>query len=175
MLAKREDLNVPHNDELVVVFVEDCAVDNVAQVLLVALGEEEQRLRISVWCVEETLAVGVFAQALQHGPDGARQLLEVRRLLLVGRILPPLRAYAGPAKPIEVDGGVLRVGAMRPAGRERRLRNGALVLVVVLCVAVSVSHLMSVVRIASVAICCGSLCGEVTSRPVEVYYLAAPV
>lgn len=40
VLAEREDLNVLHDDELVMVLVEDCSVDDVAQVLLVSFCEE---------------------------------------------------------------------------------------------------------------------------------------
>jgi len=61
VLAQGKDLNVSHNDQLVMVLVEDGAVDNVPQVLLVALCEEEQRLCVPLRRVQQSLAVGVFA------------------------------------------------------------------------------------------------------------------
>lgn len=51
VLAEREDLDIFHNDQLVVVLVEDSAIDNVAEVLLVALGEEQHSLGIALRCV----------------------------------------------------------------------------------------------------------------------------
>ena len=170
VLAKGEDLDVPHNDELVMVLVEDSTVDDVAQVLFVALCEKEQRFRVALWCVEQPLTVGVFAQTLEHSPDSARQLLEVRRLLLFGCLLPLPRTLAGPAKPVEVDGGVLRVRAVGPAGREWCLRNGTLERV--LGIYLTICHDMAVV---SVHVRDGRLRGEVASRPVKVYWLATPV
>lgn len=126
VLAKREDLYVPHDDKLIMILVEDSAVDDVAQVLFVALGEEKQRLCVALWCVEQPLTIWIFTQTLEHSPDSARQLLEVCCLLLLGRLLPLPRTLAGPAKPVEVDGGVLRVWAMSPTCREWCLGNGTL-------------------------------------------------
>lgn len=170
VLAKGEDLDVPHDDELVMVLVEDSTVDDVAQVLFVTLCEEEQRFRVALWCVEQPLTVGVFAQTLEHSPDSARQLLEVRHLLLFGCLLPLPRTLAGPAKPVEVDGGVLRVRAVGPAGREWCLRNGTLERI--LSVYLTIRHDMAVV---SVHVRDGRLRGEVASRPVKIYWLAASV
>jgi hypothetical protein len=145
VLAKREYLNVSHNDKLVMVLVEDSAVDNVAQVLFVALGEEEQRLCIALWSIQQSLAIWIFTQTLEHSPDSARQLLEIGRLLLLGRLLPFPRTLTGPAKPVEVDGGVLRVWAVGSTGRKWCLDNSTLV--GVFGVYLAVRHDMSVVSV----------------------------
>ena len=91
VLAKGEDLDVPHNDELVMVLVEDSTVDDVAQVLFVALCEEEQRFRVAIGCIEQAFAVGVFSDALQHGSHGTGQLGQPLLLLFGGCFL----AFAG--------------------------------------------------------------------------------
>ena len=46
------------------VLVEDGAVHNVAQVFLIALGEEEQRLGVALWRLEQALSIGIFTDAL---------------------------------------------------------------------------------------------------------------
>lgn len=61
MLAKRKDLNVLHNDELIVVLVKNCAIDDVKKILLVSLCEKQHGFRIALRSLEKTLAVGVFA------------------------------------------------------------------------------------------------------------------
>ena len=170
VLAEGEDLDISHNDELIVVLVEDSTVDDVAQVLFIALGEEEQGLSIALGCVQQSLAVWIFAQTLKHRSDSTRQLLQIGFLLLLGRLLPLPRALAGPAKPIEVDGGMLCVWAMGATSRKWCLGNGALVRV--FGVYLAVRHDMSVV---SVHVRDRSLRGEIASRPVKVYWLAPSV
>jgi hypothetical protein len=65
MLTKREELNIFHNYHLIVVFMKHGAVYDGAQVLLVALCEEEYGLRKTLWSIKQALSVGVLAHAFQ--------------------------------------------------------------------------------------------------------------
>ena len=123
VLAEREDLNVLHNNQLIVILVEDSAVNDVAKILLVALGEEQHSLSIALWGIQQTLAVGILTKAFQHSPHSTRQLLEVLGLLFLSSLLPAPCAFAGPTKPIKVDCGVLCVGTVGAAGGQRCLRT----------------------------------------------------
>lgn len=116
VLAQGEDLNVLYNHELVVILVEYSAINNVAQILFVALCEEQQRFRVPVWRRQQALAVGILADAFENRPDGASQLLQALGLFLVCRLFPLARALAGPAETVKVDGGVLRVRALGATG-----------------------------------------------------------
>lgn len=75
MLAKTEDFNVLYNDKLVVVLVEDCAINNVSQVLLVALGEVHHGLCITHGCAMETFSFRVLSDAFEKCTDCSRELL----------------------------------------------------------------------------------------------------
>lgn len=88
VLAKRKELNVFHDYHLIVVFVSCGAVHDGAQVLFVALCEEEHGLRIAVWGIKQAFSVGVLAQAFQDRPYSARQLGQAFFLFLLGRLLP---------------------------------------------------------------------------------------
>ncbi len=88
VLAKRKELNVFHDHHLIVVFVKHGAVHDGAQVLLVALCEEEHGLRIALWGIKQALSVGVLAHAFQYRPYSARQLGQAFLLVLLGRLLP---------------------------------------------------------------------------------------
>lgn len=94
VLAERKDLDVLHNDELIMVLVEDGAVDNVKQVLLVSLCEEQHSLRVALWGLEKALTVGVLAQAFENGPNSARQLCKAVLLLLIGSLFALARSQA---------------------------------------------------------------------------------
>lgn len=89
VLALTKDLNVLDNDHLVVALLENGVVDNVANVLLVTLGEEEHGLGVASRGVEDTGPVGVFADAFKDGADGALELLKSRGGLL-GALLKSL-------------------------------------------------------------------------------------
>lgn len=170
VLAEGEDLNVLDDDELVVVLVENSAINDVPQVLLVAFGEEQHGLCVALRRVEQALAVGILAQTLQHSPHRARQLLQVLRLLLLGSLDPVFGARAGPAQPVQVDRGDPCVGAVGAAGsqRGRRLR-------VVFVAHFAVLDKVFVVHTAAVGIGGGAfdVLGEVAVRSVEVDYLPA--
>lgn len=48
-------------------FFENGTVDDVADVLLVPLGEEKHGFGVASWCVQKTRAVDVFADAFENG------------------------------------------------------------------------------------------------------------
>ena len=76
MLAHGEDLNVLHNDHLVVILMKYSPIHNVPQILFVPLCEEHHGLRIPLWCLEETFTVWILADAFKDCTDGARELVE---------------------------------------------------------------------------------------------------
>lgn len=82
VLAHGEDLDVLHDDELVVALVEDGFVDKVLHVLLVSLGEEEHGLCVAVWGGKETLTVWILSQALENSAHSTSQLLLTLQCLL---------------------------------------------------------------------------------------------
>jgi hypothetical protein len=169
------------------VLVEHGAIHNLAQVLLIAFGEEEQGLCIAVGRVQQALAVGVLANALEYRPHGAGQLGQPLLLLLFRRLLSLAGALAlgrlalhatgagehtRPAQPVEVDRRLLRVRALGAACTQRRLHDRALV--VSLDIDFAVCY---VVAVASVCIRARCALGEVAIRSaaVQVHGLAAAV
>lgn len=52
MLAQRKDVNVPDNHHLIMVFVKDSPIDDVAQVLLVPFCEEHEGLCMALGCTQ---------------------------------------------------------------------------------------------------------------------------
>lgn len=96
VLAHGKDLNVLDNHHLVVALLEDGPVDNVAHVLLVALGQEEHGLGVALGRGEETFAVRVLADAFEQGADGALHLVEALLALSFG-FLQTLAGAAGGA------------------------------------------------------------------------------
>lgn len=75
MLAKTEDLNVLDNDELIMILVEDSAVNNVPQVLLVALGKVHHSFGITFGGSMKTLSFWVLSNALEQSADCSGELL----------------------------------------------------------------------------------------------------
>jgi hypothetical protein len=61
MLAETENLNVLHDDELIVIFVEDGAVNNVSQVLLVAFGKVHHSFCITFGGAPESFSMRAAA------------------------------------------------------------------------------------------------------------------
>ena len=104
MLAERKGLDVLDDDQFVVVFMEDGAVDQVTHIFLVAFGEVHQRFCITLRGIAESFAVRVFAYALEDCAHGGGEFVEAG--LRLERSLVEARACAGarPAKAIEVDG-----------------------------------------------------------------------
>ena len=88
VFAKRENVDILDNDQLVVVLVEDGAVDQVPNVLLIALGEVEHGLGISLWGLAKTFSLGILSDTFKNGPDSSGQLLNSLVGLLRGRFQP---------------------------------------------------------------------------------------
>ncbi|KAJ3524771.1 hypothetical protein NM208_g11924 [Fusarium decemcellulare] len=61
MLTDLVDVDIFKNDHLIVLFLEDGAVDNVHEILLVALCEEQQGVGVSLRCIHES---GLYAPRL---------------------------------------------------------------------------------------------------------------
>lgn len=76
VLAKTEDLDVLDDDHLVVTLLENGVVDDVANVLLVALGEEEHGFGVTSRGVADTGPVRILADALEDGADSGLELLQ---------------------------------------------------------------------------------------------------
>jgi hypothetical protein len=89
VLTQAEDVNVLHNYQLVVVFMKDCAIHNVSQIFLITLGEEHHGLRVSFWCIAETLPVRVFADTFQNCANSISQLA-LASFGFLGRGIQPL-------------------------------------------------------------------------------------
>lgn len=102
MLAQTKDLNVLDNDELIVIFVEDGAIYNVSQILLVSLGEEHHGFCVAFWSTVQSLPVRIFANTLEDGANSPGQLLLPFNSLLGCRLesLASASAYSNISLPI---------------------------------------------------------------------------
>lgn len=69
VLAQGENFNVLDNDELVMIFVEYSAVDDVAKILLIAFREEHHGFCISLWCVMQAFPIWIFSYTFEQCPD----------------------------------------------------------------------------------------------------------
>lgn len=76
VLAQAGDINVLDDDHLVVILVEDGVVDDIPNVLPVALGEGHDRFGVAFGRVEEARSVWVFADGLEDGLDCVLDLVE---------------------------------------------------------------------------------------------------
>jgi hypothetical protein len=94
MLAEGEDLNVLDDNELIVIFMEDGAIDNVSEVLLIALGKEEHSLGVPLGRLEDTLSVRIFTHTFENSPDSAGELGKTLRPLLFTFFLALSRSQA---------------------------------------------------------------------------------
>jgi len=65
------------------------AIDNVADVLLVALGEEKHRPRVALWGGKQPFSVWVLTDTFEEGSDGALHALQTF-LFLFGALLETL-------------------------------------------------------------------------------------
>jgi len=74
MLAKTENFNVLYDDELIVIFVEDSAINNVPQVLLVALGKVHHSFCITFGSTVKTLPLGILSDTLEQSTNCSREL-----------------------------------------------------------------------------------------------------
>lgn len=76
MFAETKDFDIFHDNHLIMVLVEDGVVDNVSDILLIALCEKQHRLRVSRRRIEDTFSVWVFANTFQYGSDSSSHFLE---------------------------------------------------------------------------------------------------
>ena len=86
VFAQRKHLDILDNHQLVVIFMENCAVDEVPDILLVTLSEVEHGLGISLGRLAQTFSFRVLSDTLQDRPDSACELLDAL-LRLLGRRL----------------------------------------------------------------------------------------
>lgn len=70
VLAHRVELDVTHDDHLVVVLVEHCVVDHLRDRGVIARCEELKRLRHALRCLEQAVAGGVLAYRYDDGGSG---------------------------------------------------------------------------------------------------------
>jgi hypothetical protein len=87
VLAKREDINILDNHQLIMVLVEDGAIHQVPHILLVTLGEVKHSFGISHWGFAETLPFWIFSNAFQDRSDSSRELVKSFLGLFFGRFL----------------------------------------------------------------------------------------
>lgn len=107
VFAKGEDLNVLDDDHLRVVLVEQGAIGDGVHVVLVALGEEEQGLGVARGRVQQALAVGVLAEALEYRAHGAAHLLDPGVRLLLRLVRSGAGPLGRPAQAVLLDDGDL--------------------------------------------------------------------
>lgn len=73
VFTEREHLNVFDNDQLVVIFMEDCTIDEISHIFFIAFGKEHQRLGITLGGLADPLPLRILADAFENSPDGTRQ------------------------------------------------------------------------------------------------------
>lgn len=88
MLAHREDVDVLDDDQLIVILVEDSVVDQVPNILLIALSEIEHGLGISHGGFPKSLSFRVLTDTFQDRADSSGHLLKSLFGLLGRRLLP---------------------------------------------------------------------------------------
>lgn len=137
VLAKTENLNVLHDNKLIVIFMEDSAVNNVPEVLLIALGKVHHSFCITFGCTMKTLSFRVLSDTLEQSTDCSGELLLTSCGLFGGGFesLACASAYTrvrrensnrgwlkhtGPAQTVEVNGRGECVGTASSAGLLRR-------------------------------------------------------
>lgn len=87
MFAHREDVNILDDDQLIVVLVEDSIVDQVPNILLVALSEIEHGFGIPQGGLAKSFSFRILADAFQDCADSPRHLLKPLFCLLGCRLL----------------------------------------------------------------------------------------
>jgi hypothetical protein len=97
VFTQRENFDILHNDQLVMVLVENGTIDQIPDILFVALGEVEHSLGITLRGFTETLTLWVFTNTLQNCSHGTGKLLNSGFVLLRGRLqsLPCSGAWFG--------------------------------------------------------------------------------
>lgn len=132
MLAECKNVDVFDDDELVMILVKDCIIDNVTQVFLVSLCKEHHGLGIALRRAVQALALRIFAKAFKDGTNCAGKLLMTILRFFCRCIESGTCAYTchdcqndclgeiflltWPAKPVEVDSMSLENRTSTPAG-----------------------------------------------------------
>ena len=110
MLTKRININILHNNQLIMILMKHRPIHNVPQILLIPLRKPHHRFRIPLGRAVQTLPIWVLPYAFENRPHGARKLCESS--FGVGRVLafvkPGEGANGGPAEAVEVNCGVRR-------------------------------------------------------------------
>ena len=75
MLAKTENVDILHNNQLIVILVKNSPVDQIPHVLFVTLCEEHHGLCVSIRRAQKTFAVWVFTDAFEDRAYGAGEFL----------------------------------------------------------------------------------------------------
>jgi hypothetical protein len=86
MFAETEDLDIFDNDKLVVIFVEDSAIDEISHVLFVAFCEVHESFRVSLGGLAKSFSLGIFADTFEDGSDGTSQFIQSCLSLLGGLV-----------------------------------------------------------------------------------------
>merc|ERR1712176_1126745 len=107
MLAHGEDLYVLDNDHLVVILMKDSPIHDIPQILLIPLREEHHCLCISLWCLEQTFTVWIFAYAFEDRADGACEFVKAGFGFFGGGFETCACASARPAQAVKVNGRML--------------------------------------------------------------------
>ena len=76
MLAQREDLDIFDNYELIMIFVEDGPIDQITDVLLIALCKVKHSFSTALRRPSQTLSVWIFSYAFQNGLYSAFKSLQ---------------------------------------------------------------------------------------------------
>jgi hypothetical protein len=89
VLAQTKYLNILHNYQFIMIFMEDGTIYNISHVLLIPSGEKQHGLCVSFWSAEEAFSRRVFADTLEDGTNSTRQLVQ-SDLRLLGCLLQTL-------------------------------------------------------------------------------------
>ena len=84
MLTQGKHIDILHYDQLVMVFVENCAVDQVPHILLITLGEVKHGLGVPFRGLSKTLTLGIFTNTFQNRPHCPSKLVDALLVFLWG-------------------------------------------------------------------------------------------
>lgn len=76
MLAKRENLDILNDDQLIMILMKHSSIDKIPHVLFIPLGEIQHRLCIPLRRLTQTLPLGVLTDAFKDSPHRVGQFLD---------------------------------------------------------------------------------------------------
>lgn len=82
VFAQAVNLDILHDYQLIMIFLEDRVVNDVSKVLFITLREEHHRLRVTLRGSMQALSLGILANAFQNRTNSTRQLFQACRGLL---------------------------------------------------------------------------------------------